>query len=265
MQENIKKLIYFFLNFVSAGCRLFIKRPRVSVLMYHSVGNNKSLFTVSKKDFARQLEFLKRGGFKVVSLSWLVEKLRSQGSLADKTVALTFDDGYQDNFFNAWPLLKQNNFPATIFLPTNYIGRELSNSQNVSLPVLTSRQIKELSDSGLIEFGSHTHTHPRFKETSAAVFTEEARQSKEIIEKLTGKNCQIFSYPWGYFKEEFFDILKNQGYEAAFGVREGLITTEENLFLIKRNFIYSRGGFAQFKGKLTYSASIYNWLKSKLK
>jgi peptidoglycan/xylan/chitin deacetylase (PgdA/CDA1 family) len=261
-RENFKNFIYFLLNLVSAAGRLFVRLPRVAVLMYHSIGDNRAFFTVTEENFTRQLEFLKKHNYKVIFLSQLVERLIRREKLADKTVVLTFDDGYRDNFIKAWPLLKKNNFPATIFLPTDYIGRSLNNSQNVPLPILSAGQIKEMADSGLVEFGSHTQTHPRLEEISDQDFMSEARLAKETIEKLTGKNCRLFAYPRGYFKEEFFGILKGLGYAAACSIKEGLITEQGNLFLLKRNFIYSQVGLAQFRGKLTYSVIIYNWLKN---
>lgn len=232
--------------------------------MYHSIGGNQAFFTVTKEDFIRQLEFLKKHNYKVIFLSQLVEKLTKREKLADKTVVLTFDDGYGDNFTNAWPLLEKNNFPATIFLPTDYIGRPFNNSKDIPLQVLSAGQIKEMVDSGLIEFGSHTRTHSRLEEISGRDFVGEAWISKAAIEKLTGKNCRLFAYPRGYFKEEFFGILSGLGYDAACSIKEGLITEKGNLFSLKRNFIYSQGGWAQFKGKLTYSVIIYNWLKNKI-
>jgi len=261
-KKSIKKIIYSFLNLLSAAVRVLFRLPRVSILTYHSIGDNRALFTVSPTEFAWQLKYLKKHNFQVVSLGELIGKLKNQEKIEDKTVALTFDDGYADNFLEAWPLLKKYNFPATIFLSTDFIGRSFTNSQGVKIGVLNQDQIKEMASSGLIELGSHTHTHPRLEDISRADFIQEVNLSKEIIEQLTGQSCRFFAYPRGYFREEFFGILKELGFEAAFSVKEGLISNKDNLFLLKRNFIYGAGGRSQFKGKLTYSVGFYNWLKS---
>lgn len=260
-KKTIKKIIYCLLNFISAGARLIVRVPRVSILMYHSIGDNQAFSTVSARDFTRQLKYLKKHEYRVISLAELVGNLKNGGKLNDKTVALTFDDGYMDNFSTAWPLLKKYDFPATIFLSTDHIGRHFTNSEGVEIKMMGQEQIKEMAGSGRADFGSHTHTHPRLDNIGLADFAEEARLSKEIIEKITDKECCFFAYPRGCFKNDFFAILKGLGFEAAFSVREGLIGGNDDLFFLKRNLIYRSGGFSQFKGKLGYSVAIYNWLK----
>lgn len=261
MKESTKKIIYILLNTISAAARLFIRFPRVSILMYHSISDSPAFFAVSQKEFAWQMEYLKKLDYRVIPLIRLIESLKNKEELEDKTIVLTFDDGYVDNFTKAWPLLKKYDFPATIFLSTDYIGRSFVNSQQIETAVLNQRQIKEMSSSGLIEFASHTQTHPHLENISLADFTEEARRSKEVIEELIQKKCRFFAYPRGCFRKDFFAILEGLGYQAAGSVEEGLISKKEKIFSLKRNFIYQSGGRTQFKGKLTYSVVIYNWLK----
>ncbi len=252
-KEFLKKTIYRALNIVSAVFRLFGRSPRISILMYHSVGDNRAMFNVTPEEFAWQLAYLKDKGYLVVPLAQLAASLAKGDKLKDKTVALTFDDGFADNFLNAWPHLKRYGFPATIFVATDFIGRAYTNSQGLSLDVLSEEQIKELAASGLVEFGGHTHTHPRLENLSPADFAKEARRSKEILAGLTGQPCRLFAYPKGCFRDDFFAILKELGFAAAFSVKEGLVAKDDELFSLKRNFIYQSGGRAQFKGKLTYS------------
>ncbi len=262
MNQFFKKLTYWGLNLLSAAGRLLVSSPRVAILMYHSVGDNPAFFTVTPKDFARQMAYLKKQGFRVVSLGQIVNSLEKGEKLTDKTAALTFDDGYVDNFVNAWPVLKKYNFPATIFLTTGYFGQLLGNSQGGQIKILDEAQVKEMARSDLIEFGSHTQSHPRLAEISDIDFAKEAQVSKETIERITGKDCRFFAYPRGYWRESFFGVLKGLGYKAACSVQEGLIRTGDNPFCLKRNMVYERGGLVEFKGKLTYSVIIYNWLKS---
>jgi peptidoglycan/xylan/chitin deacetylase (PgdA/CDA1 family) len=263
--EKCKNKIYFFLNILSVVIKIFWRSPRVSVLMYHSIGDSQVLFAVKMRDFERHLEFLKQEGYIVIALSRLISALKHGQRLSDKTVVLTFDDAYRDNYTDAWSLLKKYNFPATIFLPTAFIGKAMKNSQGIEIEILNEEQIKEMVESGLIEFGSHTHSHPRLKEISDEIFNEELKTSKDIIERITGKPCRFFAYPKGQFRASFEKILVENGFIAALTVQEGLIGQIDNLFLLKRNFIYSAGGFNQFKGKLTYSVLAYNFLKKLIK
>ncbi len=263
--EKSKNLIYLFLNALSFLARSIMRSPRVSILMYHSIGASNVLFTVRADDFARQLEYLWQKGYAVVAFSKLVDSLENGQKIADKTVVLTFDDGYCDVYKNAWPLLKKYNFPATVFLPTAFIGKEMRNSQGTEIELLNENQIKEMADSGLIEFGSHAHSHPRLKEIDDRVFGEELKMSKNIIEQITQKSCRFFAYPKGHFRPSFEKILAENDFLAALTVKEGLISPGDNLFTLKRNFIYSKGGFNQFKGKLTYSVLFYNGFKKIVK
>jgi len=237
----------------------------VAILLYHSIGDSPAFFNVTKEAFVKQLEFLKRQKYQVVPLSLLVEKLKKGEPLADKTVVLTFDDGYSDNFVNAWPALKEHNFPATIFLAAGHLGQLLGNSEGGQIQVLNEAQIKEMVGSGLIELASHTQSHPRLEKISDVDFAQEARLSKETIEKITGQPCRFFAYPRGYWRESFFGILQDLGYEAACSVQEGLIKVGDNPFCLKRNMVYGFISWAEFKGKLTQAVVVYNWLKNLLK
>jgi len=259
--EKSKNIIYFLLNTLSFLARAVFRSPRISILMYHSIGDNQVLFTVTAADFATQLAFLKQKGYAVVALSELVGSLKAGKKITDKTIVLTFDDGYQDNYFNAWPILKRYNFPATIFVSTDYLGKQMNNSQGIPIPVLNRVQIREMAESGLIEFGSHAHTHPRLNQISDREFADEVAVSKKILEEITGRPCRFFAYPKGYFKPAFVEILASFGFEAALTVKDGLVKTSQNKYSLPRNFIYSTCGFAQFKGKLNYSVEIFNSIK----
>ena len=133
------------------------------------------------------------------------------------------------------------------------------------IAVLTEAQIKEMSDSGLIKFGSHTHSHPRLENISDEEFVQELSLSRSVIEKITGKKCDFLAYPKGYFRESFGEILEKKGWSVALTVREGLVTGGDDVFNLPRNFVYSVGGFEQFKGKLSYGVLIYNKLKKIIK
>lgn len=92
-------------------------KGRASILMYHSIGEGGAFFAVTEEDFEKQLLYLKRRGFVCITLSELVEKLERKEDVSSNVV-LTFDDGYEDNYTKAFPLLKKYDIPATIFLIT---------------------------------------------------------------------------------------------------------------------------------------------------
>lgn len=260
MKLTAKNIIYSALNLIEPLIRIFCRQSRVSILMYHSIGDNGLIFTITRENFHRQLEYLKQNGYKIIALSDLIEALENNIQLQDKTVVLTFDDAYSDNYEIAWPILREFGYAATIFVPTALLGGELNNSQSRALKIMSPQQISELAASGQIEFGSHTSSHGHLEKMTDEQFIEEVRESKTVIEGLTGRPCNIFSYPRGFYCESFMSILKEQGFSAAVTVDEGLIGLG-SLFKLKRNFVYSSESFIEFKGKLGCAVEIFSTLK----
>lgn len=259
-QEIIKKIFYLLVRPLN-----FHPVNHASILMYHSVSDNGVLFTVCPADFKRQLSYLRRHNYNVISLAQLLALLSAGKRVPAKSVVLTFDDGYLDNYTEAWPVLKQFGIPATIFLPTAYLGQEMDNSQKQPLKIMTADQIKELAASGLIDFGSHTHTHPRLDKINDDEFAAELAESKKIIKQLTNRDPIALAYPKGVFRKSFFQLLGVYGFKAALTVREGLVQVGDNFYMLNRNFIYSAGGFSQFKGKLGLAVVFYNKIKNLLR
>lgn len=257
LKHKIKNSAYFLANFFS----WFFSSPKASILMYHSIGNNGILFTVTIGDLEKQMAFLKNKKYNVIRLADLVEKLKNKEKIPAKTIALTFDDAYRDNYLNAFPLLKKYDFPATVFIPTAYVGKEMMNSEGKTIPVMNWQEMMEMENSGLIDFASHSHTHPLMNRIAFEEFVNEVKTSENFLSQNLKKPVKIFSFPKGKFKPEHADYLKERGYLGAVTVKEGLVGPGDNLFALKRNFIYSKGGFHLFKGKLGRSVEIINLLK----
>jgi peptidoglycan/xylan/chitin deacetylase (PgdA/CDA1 family) len=118
-----------------------------------------------------------------------------------------------------------------------------------------------MEDSGLADFGSHTHTHPDMNAIASDSFIEEVKKSDALLKENLKRPVMIFSYPKGRFKKEHLDYLEKFGFDAGVGVKEGLVRPGDNIFFLNRNFIYSMGGFSQFKGKLGRGVEFYNFLK----
>lgn len=178
------------------------------ILMYHRIDTSTSKgskLVVAPKSFARQMRFLSRANYKVISLEALVGHLRSNERLPQKSAVITFDDGYRDNYINAYPILKTYNFPATIFLVTDWVGRS---------GFLSRDEIQKMRENR-ISFGSHTLTHPKLPTLSKEKCREEILRSKEILEQKLNHEVKFFAYPYGAVNREVRDIVKEAGYEAA--------------------------------------------------
>ena len=138
--------------------------------------------------------------------------------------ALSFDDGFQDNYQYAFPLLKKYNAKATIYLATQIEGIEK----------LNTAQIQEMSASGLIEFGAHTQHHVNLLKLSDEEAFAEMQASKKDVEVLVGK-CLSFAYPFGRFNEKHQQMAKKIGFKNAVSTRKKVEAyTETNQFNIPR-------------------------------
>ena len=199
----------------------------VPIVMYHHVDikEHKDLNTVSPASFEHQMDFIKKNGYHVISLDALVEAIKENKPMPHKSVVITFDDGYDDNYSYAYPILKQRQFPATIFLISDFIGKE---------GYLDWSQIKEMLKNG-VSFGSHTRHHaylPGVK--NIGMLMDEIEQSKNIIERNLGQKVNYFCYPFGGFNPVVKEIVKQSGYKAAVTTNRGFERYNKDLYEIKR-------------------------------
>jgi peptidoglycan/xylan/chitin deacetylase (PgdA/CDA1 family) len=196
---------------------------RAPVLIYHKIdipGKDilvRGAFTAPKR-FARQLAYLKKQGFNFYTASELIEHYLNHGDFPPKAVALTLDDGWQDNYTNAFPILKDLGVKATIFLVPSCIGKTTDSvvpEGEKPRAHLSLENIREMSAFG-IEFGSHSVNHKHLHRISPEEVTFEVEESKKQIEDLLQKPCRTFCYPAGFFDETAKQAVKNAGYIAAF-------------------------------------------------
>ncbi len=240
LKNFLKTIIYSFF-------RLLPSKDAV-ILMYHSVADNSSFFTVTPAEFEKQMAYLKENNFNVVSVSHLVEALENKKQILPKTIVITIDDGYEDNFTNAFPVLKKYNFPASIFLVTDSVGGERQTSAGLVFKKLSWQQVQEMSATGLIDFYPHTKTHPKLDQVLENAVTEEIRGSKNTVEERMNKTADIFAYPYGRYTPSVVNILKQEGFKAALTVKTGRVKNGDNPFLLKRNSIDSKVSLTMFKG-----------------
>lgn len=193
--------------------------PGVWVLCYHRVDDKPAQYTVLlPADFRAQMAYLKTHDYNVVPLTRIVDALQYGEKLPPKTVALTFDDGYKDNYTVAYPILKQYNFPATLFIYPNYISNGGA--------ALKWDQLKEMSTDPLITIQSHTLTHPNLVRMGrhlndadyAAKLQKEMRQSKAILQEKLGIKTPLLAYPYGVYDAKVLAATRAAGYRAAFGI-----------------------------------------------
>ena len=240
--RNIKGFVLLALNYFSGG--------GLPILMYHSVSYNKIFFTVSPESFRKQMEWLYQNKYQVISLKALADIIGRKEEITRKTVVLTFDDGFEDNYFTVLPILKKYGFPATIFLAVDFIGKEKkSESTGISVKTLNWDQIKEMHKSDLIDFEPHTCSHQELTKISQEETRKEILDSRRIIEDGLSKKCYFFAYPRGKYNQDIMGILKENGFLAALTVNPGRAGKNSNLLELPRQSIDSATGKIQFMYK----------------
>lgn len=201
---------------------------RLPILMYHSIdytADKKNKITVSPEAFTRQMKFLRDNGYNVIPLNEAVYYIKDKKRPPSKTLAITLDDGYENNYKNAFPAARKYNIPITIFVVTDIVGRK---------GYLTWEEIKEMSDSGVVDIESHTRSHPWLTGLDGGALKEELEDSKKILEEKLGKKIDYVCYPMGGYNERVKKAAGAAGYKAAFATKPRRPASDYDLFEIKR-------------------------------
>jgi peptidoglycan/xylan/chitin deacetylase (PgdA/CDA1 family) len=190
----------------------------VAVLLYHSISQADSYYAVAPHMFAQHMRYLK-AQYCPVRLLEVAAFVTGQGTLPERAIAVTFDDGYADFLTNAFPLLEQYGIPATLFVCAGKVERQALGNH---LPLLRWEQIRALQHSGLIEIGSHALTHQALTHLSLTETAAEIAASRAIIGHQCGISPACFAYPKGQFNLAVVQLVEQAGYQAA-------VTTESHL------------------------------------
>ncbi len=198
----------------------------VPIMAYHHVKqlDTPQLDTVSPQNFKRHMDYLKKHQFHVVRLDTLVNAIQSHRRLPRKSVVITFDDGNEDNYTNAFPILKKYQFPATIFVISDLVNAD----GYLSVP-----QMKEMMAYG-IDIGSHTRGHPYLPALSSEDQKNEIYESKRRLERELGVSVKYFAYPSGGFSEQIKQFVREAGYEGACTTNRGHNRFNRDIFALKR-------------------------------
>lgn len=309
--------------------RIFL-RDEVTIVAYHGILPRQLKVDhtcfISESCFRNQIRYLKRH-FETIHLSEAIERIRN-GTIYRPTAVITFDDGFQNNFDVAFPILCESELPATIFLTTGLINtddtvwfcrlsralartskhvlewkgqrfdmsapgprfetlvgiqarlKELAHPELIvelreimvelgddpDYPIgigspyrmLSGEAIKEMAATGLIEFGAHTHTHAILSRLSAEKREDEIRRSVTAVRELTGRPCQLFSYPNGLAQDydaETITTLENCGIRAAVSCIAGPNDGGTPIMELRRYAIGGEMSIANFQLKVHHLIS----------
>ncbi|MCX6783648.1 MAG: polysaccharide deacetylase family protein [candidate division WWE3 bacterium] len=205
---------------VTAQATKAVTLAKVQILTYHYVEVNpnpkdrlRTGLAVTPSNFGDQLDYLDQQQITPITLSDYYNILDGKLKTPVHPVILTFDDGYADFFANAYPLLLKHHFKAVSFIITGSIGK--SN-------YMTWDQIKEIQQSGLIEFEDHTVTHPDLRRLSYKAIYDEFYNSKVALETQTGSKVEYVAYPYGYFNDTALKAAQAVGFVGGVSTRGGI-------------------------------------------
>jgi len=205
---------------------LFFNQQGIPVLNYHQINNHDhNVLTLSTSEFAAQMEDLDKEGYTPITPDQLLDHLQNKTTLPEKPVLLTFDDGYEDNYLNAYPILKQYKFNATIFLISNLINKD---------HYLSWQEIQEMKNNNIL-FEGHTFSHPYLsKIKDDKTLQQELLGSKKDLEQHLGYKINYLAYPYGDYDQHVISMVKKYGYRAAFTVHFGPDLEQANPYTLNR-------------------------------
>jgi len=221
----------------------------VPILLYHHIGipQSESLYYISPLEFEKQMFLLREWGYQTISVELLVRAIKEGAELPPKPIILTFDDGSETVFTNAFPILQKYNFTGSAYIVYNYVGINA---------YMNAEQIRALYAAGW-EIGSHSLSH-----VDLTVRTD--RQSDEIVDSraklqnLLGLPIQTFAYPFGAYDKDALHYVHFAGYSAAMGLGNDTLQGNKNLFYLYRMVVNGNQNLESFALLLPWRGDLTN-------
>ena len=202
---------------------------RVPILVYHSIAPHHPGQTAEQRQldvdtaaFREQMSYLVAHKFNVISLDKLVDALDGRATIPEHAVVITFDDGWEDQYERAFPILRQLGLTATFFVYSAAIS--------VDGASMTWEQVRELQDAGMT-IGCHSRTHPMLTAADVNLHAE-VETSREDIQRNLGTRPDLFAYPYGAWDARVADAVRAAGYRAARAFPGGAWNTPADLFAL---------------------------------
>lgn len=214
-------------------------KVKLPIILYHYVevvkDENDTIrrsLNILPQVFERQLKDLKDHGYKTYFVKEIPAILNGEIRIATRNAVLTFDDGYEDFYTYAFPLLKKYNTKATLYIVYDFIGRK---------GFLSKKQLSKIIESGLVEIGSHAVDHINLTGVTAKMAKFQVEESKNLLEEAFGIEIKTFAYPYGGYDEKVVDLVKSKAYTASVSVVPGSYHNGDSRYSLAR---YRAGMFA---------------------
>ena len=229
---------------------------KVLILNYHKIDDTFIALAVRPEDFDAQMKYLSEHGYHTITPDELYDSLAGNAELPENPVLITFDDGYEDNYKNAYPILKKYDFKATIFVITSFLGKDKN--------YMTWDQARELDANG-ISIESHTVDHKSMTDLTDEQLRMELVESKKKAEKELGHPVEYMAYPTGTYNLHIAEMVKEAGYKAAFTIKYGNVDKASNIYALERVPIFhTEDTNKDFLERIRYTPIFerFGWIKS---
>ena len=198
--------------------------PKILVLNYHQIKNGTNYLAVHVDEFDAQMSYLIDNGYIAITPDALLSALEGELELPAKPMLITFDDGYIDNYENAFPILQKYGLRATIFIIPAFVGKS---------GYMDWEHLKEMEENG-ITMQSHTLNHIALEELPDDGLRTELLNSKLILEEKLGHPVDFVAYPTGTYNLHIAAIAQEVGYKGAFTIKYGNVDLGSNFFALER-------------------------------
>lgn len=205
------------------------------IINFHSIDDDGSTISFSPRKFQRGMSRLDERGFQTLTLRQVMDCLENRKPFPERSFLMTFDDGFQTVYDQAYPVLQRYGMTATVFLT---VGMHTVTDPSRRLPpheghsMLSWREIVEMQQEG-IDFGAHTMTHPDLTEVAPDRWEEEIVGSQRIIEDVLGAEVSAFSYPHGRFNRRIREIVQCH-FACACSVKLNVVTLRSDPHALER-------------------------------
>ena|GEM_PF-476504 len=221
LRKIVRSLNILIISILMAGCVharalernvVQTQKAQVPILLYHHIAQlpddaspAQKRWTLTPEKFDDQMHWIAEHGFYPVTMAQLSARLKDGLPLPSKPIVISFDDGWKDQYKNAFPILKKYNFKATFFIITDSVGHSA---------YMDWGEVSKISDAGM-DIELHSRTHARLPALSAEKARKEIEDSKKILESHIKKPVSVFAYPYGSYDDEIISLVKDAGLDAA--------------------------------------------------
>lgn len=207
----------------------------VPVLLYHHIQPDaqaqalgQKAISVDSAVFDQQMDYLATHGYQTIAAETLADALLNHTPLPQKSIVLTFDDGYSDIYTYAYPVFQKYHLTANLMIPTGLLGGS---------DYMSWGQLLEMTNSGLVQVSDHTWSHYAINNGPLTKIKYEIETAKQQLESNLGQKVNTFAYPYGVFDNRAISVLRQDGFTAAFSTLPGFWQCDSFIMTLHRNRI----------------------------